>query len=225
MSSNYFSPRLYKTLALALATSASLSLAAKPAKAITVQLGNTNPIGGSTTIDFEDAATFTPGSAVPSAPGIAVGDVTISTESGLVEVLPENSTANQSIVIGRGRSTQGAVRFSFNNIQRYFRFEWGNGRNGNTIEFFAGLDSVGLFNTDNIGLNDNSSTTFVDFFADSTTDVWDSVLLSDTNTSGTFRLDNVSYSNVPTPALLPGLLGMGAVALRKRRQGSENQAS
>jgi hypothetical protein len=46
--------------------------------------------------------------------------------------------------------------------------------------------------------------------------------------SGQFQIDNVRLEAnsrvVPTPALLPGLIGMGAAALRKRKQEAEAEA-
>ncbi|PZO21126.1 MAG: hypothetical protein DCF25_05630 [Leptolyngbya foveolarum] len=39
--------------------------------------------------------------------------------------------------------------------------------------------------------------------------------------NGRFKIDNIGV--VPTPALLPGLIGMGVAALRKRKQVREGQ--
>ncbi|WOB43556.1 PTPA-CTERM sorting domain-containing protein [Thermoleptolyngbya oregonensis NK1-22] len=41
-----------------------------------------------------------------------------------------------------------------------------------------------------------------------------------TRTSGYINIDNVAYRIVPTPALLPGIIGMGIAAIKKRRDGA-----
>lgn len=54
-------------------------------------------------------------------------------------------------------------------------------------------------------------------------------VVSDVGTVGAFRVDEVTLTAdeataVPTPALLPGLIGMGVVTLRKRKQEADAEA-
>jgi len=43
-------------------------------------------------------------------------------------------------------------------------------------------------------------------------------------TAGSIDIDNVAFRVVPTPALLPGIIGMGIAALKKRRDGELAEA-
>ncbi len=45
-----------------------------------------------------------------------------------------------------------------------------------------------------------------------------------TRTAGFINIDDVAYRVVPTPALLPGIIGMGLAALKKRREGALDEA-
>ncbi len=57
----------------------------------------------------------------------------------------------------------------------------------------------------------------------------DSLVFSDFslkyNSNGSYYANNYSHGEVPTPALLPGLIGMGVAALRKKRQQTQDKAS
>lgn len=45
-----------------------------------------------------------------------------------------------------------------------------------------------------------------------------------TRTAGFININNVAYRVVPTPALLPGIIGMGIAALKKRRESGLEEA-
>lgn len=64
---------------------------------------------------------------------------------------------------------------------------------------------------------------YVSFLTEATdSSPWRSVRFFDNQAnSNTWQIDNVSYSNVPTPALLPGLVGLGVAALRKRSKSDD----
>jgi len=91
-------------------------------------------------------------------------------------------------------------------------------RDGNTLATFDGNDISNPANGDQ-GIN---GTFFVNFKGnDGENDYFDTVVFN--STSAAFELDDIRYTEVPTPALLPGLIGVGVAALRKRKQVGEAQ--
>ena len=99
-------------------------------------------------------------------------------------------------------------------------FLWGSVDDYNSVEFFRGTESRGLFNGLNVlspanGDQSPSGTYFVNFMADDEADWFDSVVF--TSTQAAFEIDDIRYTEIPTPALLPGLVGIGVAALRKRK--------
>jgi hypothetical protein len=129
----------------------------------------------------------------------------------------------------------------------YFGLFWGSPGSNDSITFVlrnaAGATNNVTYNAAQIfgnsftGLNAVADTTgnifnltvrlgrYVNFF--STNDgpnankVIQSVLLEDSGTGSftrSFQVDNIAYEAIPTPALLPGLLGLGASLWNKRRK-------
>ena len=118
----------------------------------------------------------------------------------------------------------GAVNFAFSAAKGlgYFGLYWASPSVTDVITFTlrsatgSGVTTQAFTGKDIFG----SSTTggFVNFFATSPDPrVITSVLLSDSSDIGAFQVDNIAYQAIPTPALLPGLLAMGAGMLRKRK--------
>ena len=237
---------LNKKVALTAATfsvAAATLAAAQPAQAISFSTGG-GPIDGSTLIDFESlpSGVFTPPASA------SIGDANLSVESGQVVITPG---ANQTASAGNLLSfSDGVLRIDFVQTQRFLGFDWLSANLtgdfpgfgdlfdtalGNTVQFLRssnGVDTVvDTFTAADIGLTALSDT-YVSFFAqdlDPTSsgfDGWNAVRFIDPDGGvKSFDIDNISYSNVPTPALLPGLLGMGAAALRKRRKAAEQESA
>lgn len=78
---------------------------------------------------------------------------------------------------------------------------------------------------------------YYNFFGDSNSDLFDTVVLRSQVVTfqdgkpvfgaqqAAFEVDNIAVRNdIPTPALLPGLIGMGVAALRKKRKEAAEQA-
>jgi hypothetical protein len=68
---------------------------------------------------------------------------------------------------------------------------------------------------------------YFNFFVTNNNEIFDEVLLADASSSllgGSFIVDNVAYQAIPTPALLPGLLGLAFGVVRKRKAEAEAEA-
>ncbi|MBW4693566.1 MAG: PTPA-CTERM sorting domain-containing protein [Lyngbya sp. HA4199-MV5] len=119
--------------------------------------------------------------------------------------------------------------FSFERPLAYFGLLWGSIDAENTIQFFnsssttpvnsyTGSSLASLLGFSLLPFPANlgaDGTKYIEFaLADIGADV-DKVVLS--TGFSPFEVDNVAYQAIPTPALLPGLLGMGIAALRKRK--------
>ena len=123
----------------------------------------------------------------------------------------------------------GVASFTFNKKLNYFGLLWGSINPDNVIKFFDGNTEVGSFTGQSIidsGVASNT-TRFVNFAVDelgyNSYDFFNRVEISGGG-QDPFQLDNVAYEVVPTPALLPGIIGMGIAALRKRKQSQEESA-
>ncbi|GAB4160461.1 MAG: hypothetical protein Fur0046_39560 [Cyanobacteria bacterium J069] len=86
-----------------------------------------------------------------------------------------------------------------------------------TINFLLGGSNTRTFLRSDL-LGTTGSGNYFSFVSDSNDDFFDQVTFSRTN--GFLSIDNVAYRVVPTPALLPGIIGMGIAALKKRRDGA-----
>lgn len=130
-----------------------------------------------------------------------------------------------------GTNEPGPVTFKFKYpIISTFGFLWGSIDDYNTINFFkkgallasfTGLDILKPANGD----QGATGTAFVNFKGNDVNnpenDYFDTVELL--SSQAAFEIDDVRYEEVPTPALLPGLIGIGVAALRKRKQAGETQ--
>lgn len=81
-------------------------------------------------------------------------------------------------------------------------------QNGSNTQTFSLSDLIGTVGTGN----------YFSFISDSEGDFFDRV--SFTRLSGRLEIDSVAFRAVPTPALLPGIIGIGIAALKKRRDGA-----
>ena len=134
------------------------------------------------------------------------------------------------------------INFSPTWLATSFGLLWGSIDSYNTISFFRGGSLLRSFNGTEVvaalnalGINavvdgtngtpngDPRSTQYVKFFAEGSGEYFDQVVLA--STQAAFESDNHSYEAIPTPALLPGLIGMGVAALRrKQEEASEENA-
>ncbi|WNZ27289.1 PTPA-CTERM sorting domain-containing protein [Leptolyngbya sp. NK1-12] len=213
-----------KTLSLLTAAGLAVAVAAEPVRAISFGVspdGNqfTTTVAGATTLTFSDVATpsaspinYTKGLASYSGNGrFVAGSI-----GGRYAEPPNNQPAY--LTLGAGQEP-GPVRIDFSTALNYFGLYWGSIDSFNSISFFSQGKLLKTIVGSDIRnpANGNQQLTgarFVDFFADAGKSFDRIDLIS---SSAAFESDNHAYRAVPTPALLPGLIAMGAAALRKRK--------
>ena len=203
---------LIKQVAIASALSAAMlaALLPKPANAVSFDASITGPKAGSTVIDFGSLSTG-------SFTSFDFGDVEATTVAGEAAIRSANRVLR---VGGNGNSNGGRVDFVFDNPQRFLGFDWRNPNADETVQFYSANGA--LLSTFNAASLRITAQRYVGFISDSSTDSWTRVAFLDPSQgSPNFNIDNLGYSEVPTPALLPGLIGIGAAALRKRRRQDE----
>jgi hypothetical protein len=172
----------------------------------------------------------------------------IDTPAIYTNALPVFSGGERYLAVGSGfeASQEGVVRLDFDAPRGlgYFGLFWGSPGNNDSIRFTL-RDAVGNLSTVSYtavqifastgvtGLNgildSNDGRTrpgrYVNFFSTNNgpnaNKVIESVFLEDSGGRSflrSFQVDNIAYEAIPTPALLPGLLGLGASLWNKRRK-------
>jgi len=146
-------------------------------------------------------------------PDTFVGDPVLLTDR------PQGSTGRYLAVFARNAT------FTFSQALASFGLLWGSIDDVNVIDFigsggtktFTGTQIAGLAGFD-IGLTPtNQRTRYVNFSLGDIGAGVTRVVLRNTDAARVFEADDVSYRPIPTPALLPGLIGFGIAALRKRK--------
>ncbi|MBW4459923.1 MAG: PTPA-CTERM sorting domain-containing protein [Nodosilinea sp. WJT8-NPBG4] len=127
--------------------------------------------------------------------------------------VPQGPRINNGVLELRGNASP-AVTFQFSDYLAYLSVQFlsfGPSTNP-VIQLFRDNASVKSFTSADL-LTFTGSGNYFNFSENAVSDRFNRVVISGTNVS----VDNVAY-RVPTPALLPGLVGMGVAALRKRQQ-------
>jgi hypothetical protein len=221
-----------ETLFVSAAVAAAVGAIAQPANAIslTATSGQFTGVAGATTIDFEGAPDGTnlpyteDGVSYTGAGGIRTGftpgqfRAPLGDNTQYLASLPGNSSFEAS-------SSQPL---------NYFGLYWGSVDPFNSVSFFNGATQVGptfsraqvaaAFAAAGFGSLPSgvaNGSTYVNFFADAG-ESFNRVVFNSRGTA--FESDNHAFRVVPTPALLPGLIGMGLAALRKRKEAEVTQA-
>jgi hypothetical protein len=216
-----------ETLFVSAAVAAAVGAIAQPANAIslTATSGQFTGVTGATTIDFEGAPD---GSNLPyTEDGISytgAGGIRTGFTPGQFRAPLGDNTQYLATLPGSRRTIEASSSQSLN----YFGLYWGSVDPFNSISFFNGNTQVGpTFSRAQVadafaaagfgrlpagGLN---GSTYVNFFAN-TGESFNRVVFNSRGTA--FESDNHAFRVVPTPALLPGLIGMGLAALRKRKE-------
>lgn len=134
----------------------------------------------------------------------------------------------EGLRIGPGAATSVSFRFDHPNGMGYFGFflEEINGAAANfTISFWSNNSLIETLtgaqvNTQAVGFGN-----YFNFFVTNNDEIFDQVVFAKTATGDSFlRIDNVAYQAIPTPALLPGLVGLAFGAVRKRKAEAEAEA-
>lgn len=136
-----------------------------------------------------------------------------------------NNTDNTPYLAIGGRQERGPVQLSFKYpIISTLGFLWGSVDSYNSVRFQRGSSLLAEFTGSDVinfptGDRTPTGTRFVNFVAEGPSDYFDTVIFGSSRAA--FELDDIRYTEVPTPALLPGLVGIGVAALRKRKQSGE----
>lgn len=193
---------------------------------------NVAPVGSASTTN-PNALTIDFGDAVED---LDINDAGIPFDDTVLKELAEDVEIRGSLKTG-GRPTgstgrflvaeeSGVAEFIFSQKLNYFGLLWGSINRGNVISFYDGNNFIQSFSGTNLfgkgtPAITGGSTRFINFFVDEVSennyDFFDRVVISGGG-DDPFQLDNVAYEVIPTPALLPGLIGLGMAALRKRKQ-------
>lgn len=214
---------------------------AAPAKALsfTVTTGQAAPGGemnqgafseepGVETITFNGFAT---GDLMPTTVGIASFSNIEETEirqngfaPGLCSptapcTFPDGGSNNESSYLSVG--TDGSTTLTFSKALDYLGFNYGFADAANlTTILKQGTQTLGSFTAEDFfgsvsGNTSNQDHGYINLFADGM--LFDTIVFEEDG-NGRFEIDNIAYrEEIPTPALLPGLIAMGAASVRKRR--------
>lgn len=195
----------------------------QPARAISfnVTAGPTSTFSGVTTVDFSDGVGTLPGGYTENGISFTGGAIRSGDADNLYAQPP--GTANPYLALGGSGSQPSPVTIALNGLKGYFGLFIGSIDDYNSIEFFRGADSrlsvSGVELAAAAGLmpnGDQSEAAYFNFFGDNGSDLFDRVVLR--SSQAAFEVDNIATREaIPTPALLPGLIGMGVAAWRKRK--------
>ncbi len=170
------------------------------------------PSAANTVNGFTDGiATY---GATPTSDGVVV-----SGNRANVYAAPTGSTGPY-LTIGSLAPRPADVDITFNKLMDGFGLLWGSIDTFNSITFFTqGAGAITYTGTQvgaALGITPNGRTTsYVTFNAENADQFFTGVRLASSGVA--FESDNHSYRIVPTPALLPGLIGMGVAALRRKK--------
>jgi hypothetical protein len=181
-------------------------------------------VGGVTTVTFDApipaGVTYSGGGVVPAA--------------GLPQAATPLGDTTQFLSLGgTGQPSPVTINLASLGLQNYFGLYWGSIDSYNTVEFYRGsfalADRVGSYTGAQVltalgvvvplGTNNQTSlltNRYINFDSEGASQYFDRIRL--TSTQAAFESDNHAFRAVPTPALLPGLVGIGVSLWRKRRQ-------
>jgi hypothetical protein len=217
-----FSPLKFAITAASFAAVTTIATAIAPAAQAISLSSNTGAITGyaSGTIDFNSTPTTT------NFTGLTQGIATLTSDVNAPNNQIVASGSNRSLAIigsNNGGGNPGSVTFTFSNQLNFFGFQWINGNAGGlgnkVVQFFNQGVQIG----NNFTLTPPGTQRYYNFFvepiAGNTYDFFNEVRLIDpAGSAGNFRIDNVAFREIPTPALLPGLVGLGMATIRQRKK-------
>lgn len=229
-----------RILSLVGATAALLiagSVRPNTALAYLVTRTTTLPIGGSpapTVVGFDSLNGLAPLGATPLASGGPNGGVTIRrflpNGQSVFSSVDYGGNAMDGLRIGRddraGLSNDGAALLRFDDPRGmgFFSFSLG-AISGNTLDragliFLSGSNEIQRFTFAQLLAATSSPGNVFSFAATNSSEIFDGVLFAQEG-AGRFIVDDIAYQAIPTPALLPGLLALGASIVRKRQAEAE----
>jgi hypothetical protein len=178
------------------------------------------PLLPPTVIDFNSQPNQT---SVPTSPTTIAtspdnGNATIQRTDGVAEF-----QGNQLVIGSAGNASAlgGTVSFTFDDPRGlgYLGLNWQNPTANEVISFYSGNTLIQALDGSTVLGAALGNGRYFNFFVTNNGEIFNRVDLSELGgTPGNaFRVDNVAYQAIPTPALLPGIIALGVGTLRKRR--------
>ena len=138
-----------------------------------------------------------------------------------------NAEVNKSKYLAVFQGNDAIIQSAKGNLFTYFGFDAGALSGGNTLSFFNAGKEIAKYDynfLNNIATvaasyqNGGEKNGFFEFFSKDKNDSFDKIVISQT-TSGGFESDNHTFrtAKVPEPSVALGLLAVGGVFLRKRK--------
>ncbi len=201
----------------------------QPASAISFNItaGPTSSVSGVTTVDFSDGTGTLPASYTEEGISFTGGGIRTGSLGGQYAAPPGLGNNNPYLTLG-GTSEPSPVTIALGGLKGYFGLFVSSIDSYNSIEFLKADVRQALFGEGGTALSpnptgDQSVGQYYNFFGDNNSDLFDKVVLR--SSQAALEVDNIATrAAIPTPALLPGLIGMGVAAWRKRRGESAEQA-
>ncbi len=190
------------------------------------------PLAAPTVINFNGLTNPIPGSATSIGPGSTNdglnGGAKIQLASGSADYFDNQLRIGQNLEQNSPRN--GEVRFGFDHPKGmgYLGFSLVARPNNSSqalITFLRQGQVIRSFGVDTL-LSKAGSGNYFSFFVTKDSDIFDQVRFID-NSQGNNQaliIDNLAYQAIPTPALLPGLLALGAGLARKKKAQAEAEA-
>lgn len=224
---------LTKPILSAAATTVALSAvtltASAPAQALSFSV-SPNPFDFGPTTTWVGQPTsvidFPSGGTISTSPTALTSTNTLLNGTASIQSLLGTNTYG---VIGDGIDTgvgllASSVRLNFSQSQGFLGLFWAIPNANSSITFNTASGNQTFTATD-LGLGFGlAQGRYINFFATTPGDIFSSVVLSQNAGVDFFAVRNVAYQAIPTPALLPGLLAVGAGLLRKRKAEAEAEA-
>ncbi len=222
------------TVALSTATMTTTSEAAHAlmitrTTGINPQNGINAPLAAPTVIDFDSNTVFPNGPVPNSLTQIVNGGANGGAK--IQETARDAIYTNNQLQIGTSNRS-GEVTFTFDDLRGmgYLGFYLPNLSDSNfkaaTITFYSkalgtALPAVTLSALQGVSGPGN----YFNFFVNNNNEIFNKVVFAgSTRNDDKFVIDNLAYQAIPTPALLPGLLALGAGLLRKRNAEADADA-
>jgi hypothetical protein len=131
------------------------------------------------------------------------------------------------------------VTINLANKVNYFGIDWGAISGGNVFSFYNGDQLVQSYSTEDVNpvapirasQHNNEGNGFAHFYANSASEIFDRIVISQTADGGGFESDNHSFNigtggfdfpsgkSVPEPGMLLGLVAIGGAVWSKRKRG------
>lgn len=210
--------KLASTFALTAIAAAVSVLSALPAEAMILATRGTGPafkngLPATGIIDFQSNSSG-------AFPAFDYGDISFAgLDARINEEGGNRFLTLTSIAPGTIQTSVSTFNIDYKPVDSFgFRLLQSTGNANFTISFLLGSTLVESFTLTSLLALPPTGVDYFNFVAQSDNFIFDQIVF--TRTRGRIEIDDVAYRIVPTPALLPGIIGMGIAAIKKRRDGA-----